>query len=130
MKFLKISLLIVVTVFTFVEVISQQEIFLKRIEFLLDARSDIEYENEQFITIKFNKGATYIFKVKNHIDDYAGEAVIELLDADNLIMTNSTTEKYYSAMAFQCQKTAFYDILIKFKDQKLGNSQIDILMRQ
>ena len=110
---------------------AQKEIFIKRIEFKLDVISDIEYENEQFITIKFNKGAKYVFRIQNHIEDYKGEAVMQLLDADQLIMTNLLSGgKYIPALGFQCNKTGFYDILITFRDNHLGNSVIDILMVQ
>lgn len=107
----------------------QKEIFIKRIEFKLDVLSDIDYENEYFMTLKLNKGATYVFKVKNHIENYAGEAVMELLEADQLIMTNLVGDKYFEGFAFQCQKTGFYDILVKFRDNRLGNSMIDIMMK-
>ncbi|MBN1598269.1 MAG: hypothetical protein JW894_08240 [Bacteroidales bacterium] len=109
---------------------AQKEIFIKQVEFKLDRISDIDYENEYFMTIKLNKGSKYIFRVTNHIDSYVGEAVIELLDADNLILTNVYTEKYYTNINFICNKTGFYDLLIKFRDNKLGNSVIDILMVQ
>ena len=50
---------------------SQKEIFLRQIEFKLENISDIDYENEYFMTIKFNKGATYNFQVTNHIENFA-----------------------------------------------------------
>jgi hypothetical protein len=106
----------------------QKEIFIKQLEFKLDRVSDIDYENEYFMTMKLNKGTTYKFKITNHRDNYAGQAVLELLDADNLILTNSIGEKYFETFSFVCNKTAFYDILIKYKDKKLGNSVIDITL--
>jgi hypothetical protein len=108
----------------------QKEIFLKQIEFKLDNISDQDYENEYFMTIKLNKGTSYKFKITNHRENYAGKAVFELLDADNLILTNAIGEKYYESLGFICNKTAFYDILIKFQDKKPGNSVVDISMVQ
>jgi hypothetical protein len=108
----------------------QKEIFLKQIEFKLDNISTQDYENEYFMTIKLNKGTSYKFKITNHRDNYAGKAVFELLDADNLILTNSVGEKYFESLGFVCNKTAFYDILIKFKDKKPGFSVVDISMVQ
>ena len=108
----------------------QKEIFIKQIDFRLDHISDIDYENEYFVTLKFNKGTKYIFKIANHIEDYVGEAVIELMDADLLILTNVTSEKYYENVSFICNKTGFYDLLVKFRDNLLGNSIIDVIMVQ
>lgn len=108
----------------------QSEIFIKQIEFKLDKISDIDYENEYFVTLKLNKGSNYIFRVRNHIDGYEGEAVIELMDAATLILTNVVNDKYFETIAFQCNKTGFYDLLVSFRDGKLGNSQVDILMKQ
>ena len=108
----------------------QKEIFLKQIEFKLDNISTDDYENEYFMTIKLNKGTSYKFKITNHRDNYAGKAVFELLDADNLILTNAVGDKYYDTFGFVCNKTAFYDILIKFQDRKPGNSVVDIVMLQ
>jgi hypothetical protein len=108
----------------------QKEIFLKQIEFKLDNISDQDYENEYFMTIKLNKGTSYKFKITNHRDNYAGKAVLELLDADNLVITNAVGEKYFESLGFICNKTAFYDILIKFQDKKPGFSMVDIFMMQ
>jgi len=129
----RIKILIIVTVFLFLSsghANAQREIFIKLIEFRLDQISEKDYENEYFMTIKFNKGSTYRIKVTNHLENYAGEAVFELLDADKLVMTNFVGEKYYEVFSFVCSKTAFYDILIRFKDNKLGNSVIDIKLLQ
>jgi hypothetical protein len=108
----------------------QKEIFVKQMEFKLDHVSDKDYENEYFMTIKFNKGTSYKFKILNHRDNYAGIAVFELMDAGNLILTNSIGEKYFETLGFVCNKTAFYDVLIKYKDNKPGNSVIDVTMLQ
>jgi hypothetical protein len=109
---------------------AQKEIFIKQIEFKLEKVSDVDYENEYFMTMKLNKGSNYKFKIINHRDNYAGVAVLELLDADNLILTNQLNEKYFEILNFVCNKTAFYDILIKYKDKKPGNSIIDIYIVQ
>lgn len=130
---MKIGRLILIIIFVTgisYKVSAQKEIFIKQVEFRLDAVSDIDYENEYFLTLKLNKGSKYIFRVVNHKDDYVGEAIVELMDADNLIMTNVFGDKYFTAVTFQCNKTGFYDILVKFKDNKLGYSVVDILMVQ
>jgi hypothetical protein len=108
----------------------QKEIFLKQIEFKLPTVSSKDYENEYFMTLKLNKGTAYKFKVSNHRENFAGVAVIQLLDADNLVMTNQVGDKYYETFNFICNKTAFYDILIKYKDKKPGYSVVDIMMLQ
>ena len=127
------KILIILAVFLFVcsgHIKAQKEIFVKLIDFRLDQLSEQDYENEYFMTIKFNKGSTYKIKVTNHLENYAGEAIFELLDADKLILTNLMGEKYYEVFSFVCNKTGFYDILIRFKDNKLGNSVIDIRLLQ
>jgi hypothetical protein len=108
----------------------QKEIFLKQIEFKLERVSDQAYENEYFMTMKLNKGTAYKFKITNHRDNFVGKAVFELLDADNLILTNTVGDKYFETFSFVCNKTAFYDILVKYKDNKPGFSVIDIMMLQ
>lgn len=109
---------------------AQKEIFLRQIEFKLERISDIDYENEYFMTMKFSKGESYLFRITNHIDNFAGKAVLELLEADKLVSTNLLNDKYYENLNFVCNKTGFYDILIKFKDNKVGNSAIDIKLLQ
>lgn len=109
---------------------AQKEIFLRQIEFKLDKISDIDYENEYFMTMKFNKGESYLFKITNHLDNYAGQAVMEILEADKLVTTNFLNDKYFDKLNFICNKTGFYDILIRFKDNRVGNSVIDIVMLQ
>jgi hypothetical protein len=108
----------------------QKEIFIKQLEFKLERVSAQDYENEYFLTLKLNKGTTYKFKITNNLDNYAGKAIIELLDADNLVLTNSMGEKYFETVGYVCNKTAFYDILIRYKDKKPGHSVVDILMLQ
>lgn len=127
----KILILVIFLALGYSRIVAQQkEVFVKQIEFKLDRVSPKDYENEYFLTLKLNKGTTYKFKITNHRENYAGEAVIELMDADMMILTNSINDKYYETVNFMCNKTAFYDILIKYKDKKPGNSVIDILMIQ
>jgi len=52
------------------------------------------------------------------------------MDADNLILTNLFQDKYFEKTSFVCNKTGFYDLLVRFRDNKLGNSVIDILLVQ
>ena len=56
------------------------------------------------MTIKLNKGSNYKFKITNHRDNYAGKAVMELMDADNLILTNQLNDKYFEAVGFILQQ--------------------------
>lgn len=130
MKYLRLILLLICILGTTVQSQAQKEIFIKQIDFRLDEISDIDYENEYFVTLKLNKGTKYVFKITNHIEDYVGEAVVELMDADNLILTNSSPGKYYEKAGFVCNKTGFYDLLVKFKDNKTGNSVVDVVMVQ
>lgn len=130
MKLLRLLLLAIIFISFTERLNAQKEIFIKQIEFKLDKISDIDYENEYFMTLKLNKGSKYIFRVVNHVDNYVGEAVIELMDADVLILTNVYEEKYFETVSFQCNKTGFYDVLISFRDGKIGNSVIDILLVQ
>jgi hypothetical protein len=117
--------------FTWMNASSQQkEIFVKQLEFKLDHVSDKDYENEYFMTIKLNKGTSYKFRITNHRDNYAGKAVFELLDAENLILTNTLNDKYFETFNFVCNKTGFYDILIRYMDKKPGYSVVDITMLQ
>jgi hypothetical protein len=132
MKLIRLFLIIIFvgSISSVIHAQTQKEIFLKQIEFKLEKISDIDYENEYFMTIKLNKGSQYVFRVTNHRDNAIGEAVLELMDADNLIMTNLYEDKYYQTVSFQCNKTGFYDVLVKFRDKKIGSSVIDILMLQ
>ena len=130
---IRFKILIILMVFLFLftkNTNAQKEIFIKLIEFRLDDISEQDYQNEYFMTIKFNKGSTYKIKVTNHLDAYAGEAVFQLLDADKLVLTNMVGDKYYEVFSFVCSKTGFYDILIRFKDNKSGNSVVEIKLLQ
>jgi len=130
MKIIHLILIIIFAFGTAYKASAQKEIFIKQIEFKLDAVSDIDYENEYFLTLKLNKGSKYVFKITNHKDEYVGEAIVELMDADNLIMTNIYGDKYFQTVSFMCNKTGFYDLLIKFRDNKLGYSVVDVLLLQ
>ena len=131
MKYLKASLiLIIVLTLTIGTTYAQKEIFIKQVEFELDHISDIDYENEYFLTLKLNKGSKYVFTITNNINDKPGDAILELLDADNLILTNSLGEKYFDKVSFQCNKTGFYDLLVRFKDNKTGYSMVDVTLIQ
>ncbi|MFO7656929.1 MAG: hypothetical protein R6W78_07665 [Bacteroidales bacterium] len=127
---LKRLIVLLIIVFNTGILFAQKEIFLRQMEFKLEKISDIDYENEYFMTMKFNKGESYLFKITNHLDNYAGKAVIEILDADKLVMTNSLGEKYFENINLVCNKTGFYDILVKFKDNKVGNCVIDVKLLQ
>ncbi len=129
-RFIKIFIVLGLSVICLGRVHAQREIFLRQIEFKLENISDIDYENEYFMTMKFNKGETYLFKIINHIDNYAGQAVLQILDADKLISTNILNDKYFENLSFVCNKTGFYDILVRFKDNKTGNTVIDIKLMQ
>lgn len=107
-----------------------KELFVDQIDFKLDRISDNTYENEYFMTLKLNKGTSYAFKVTNNQDNLPGQAVIELLDANELVLTNAMNEKYYEQVSFVCNKTGFYDILVRYMNEKPGHSIIDILMMQ
>lgn len=130
MKLIRLTIIAALLLVNAFNLSAQKEIFIKQVEFKLDEISDIDYENEYFMTLKLNKGSKYVFRIANHIDDYVGEAVIELMDADILILTNLYQDKYFDKTSFVCNKTGFYDLLVRFRDNKLGNSVIDILLVQ
>ncbi|HYX07226.1 MAG TPA: hypothetical protein VE912_10885 [Bacteroidales bacterium] len=109
---------------------AQKDIFFKQIEFKLEEISKNSYENEYFITLNLNKGTTYKFVVTNNNIKYPGKAIIQILDGNNLVGTNVTSSNYYEKFQFKCNKTGFYDLLIKFKEGELGDSVIDIYMVQ
>jgi len=108
----------------------KKEVFIEQIEFKLDRISDNAYENEYFMTLKLNKGTTYKFKITNNQENLPGKAVLELLESNELLLTNALNEKYFEDVNFICNKTGFYDILIRFQEEKTGYSIIDIFMLQ
>lgn len=131
MKYIRITAFIGMLFFMFSnDVNAQKEIFLKQIDFELARISDIDYENEFFLTLKLTKGTKYTFEIINGINNRPGEAILELLDADNLVMSNIFAEKYFETVNFQCNKTSFYDVLVRFKDNELGHCQINVTMVQ
>lgn len=130
MKYFRLILLLTCIMGATLKSQAQKEIFIKQVDFKLDHVSDIDYENEYFVTLKLNKGTKYVFRITNHLDNYIGEAVVELMDADVLILTNVLGEKYFENTSFVCNKTGFYDLLVKFRDNKQGNSVVDVLMVQ
>ena len=85
MKLIRQTIIVALLLGNVFHLSAQKEIFIKQLEFRLDEISDIDYENEYFMTLKLNKGSKYVFRIANHIDDYIGEAVVELMDADVLI---------------------------------------------
>jgi hypothetical protein len=103
---------------------SQKEIFIKEFQFELKKISANQYENEYFVTITLNKNSLYKFTVLNHIGDFPGKAVVQILDGNQLVAANSMGDKYFEKFMFKCTKTGFYDILIHFDDNKTGSSLI------
>ncbi len=110
--------------------VAQKDIFIKQFQFELKKLSNNQYENEYFLTITLNKNSLYKFTVLNHIGDFPGNAVIEILDNDKAVAANFVNDKYYEKFMFKCTKTGFYDILIHFEDNKLGSSLIKLYLVQ
>ena len=108
----------------------KKEIFLRKIDFSLSKISPVEAENKFYLTLQFNKDVQYKFYVKNHLKGEAGEAVVEIYDQDRLLGTNFLKEKYFNTFLFDCTKTGMYDVVIRFRDNKVGNSVISIYMVQ
>ncbi|MEA2105375.1 MAG: hypothetical protein U9P82_01425 [Bacteroidota bacterium] len=109
---------------------AQKEIFIKEFQFELKKISDNQYENEYFLTITLNKNSLYKFTVLNHIGDFPGIAVVQILENDKMVATNKMGDKYYEKFMFKCTKTGFYDILIHFEDNKKGSSLIKLFLVQ
>jgi len=109
---------------------SQKDIFIKEFQFELKKISTNQYENEYFLTITLNKNSLYKFTVLNHIGDFPGNAIIEILENDKVVATNFVGEKYYEKFLFKCTKTGFYDVLIHYEDKKLGSSLIKLFLVQ
>jgi hypothetical protein len=125
-----IFIFLVLSILSIGKLFAQKEIFIKQIEFELEVVSDIDYENEYFLTLKLNKGSKYIFTITDHVNDKPGEAILEILDADNLILTNIYGDKSFDKVTFECNKTGFYDLLIRFKDNESGYSMINVTLLQ
>jgi hypothetical protein len=94
----------------------KQEIFVDRIKFKLERVSENPLENEYFMTIKMNKGTSYKFRVTNNQENMPGKAVFEVLDQNASVITNVLNDKYFENINFVCNKTGFYDILIKYQE--------------
>lgn len=109
---------------------AQKDIFIKEFQFQLKKISDNQYENEYFLTITLNKNSLYKFTVLNHIGDFPGKAVVEILENDKVVATNVLNGSYYEKFMFKCTKTGFYDILIHFEDNKKGSSLIKLFLVQ
>ncbi|MCB2197218.1 MAG: hypothetical protein KQH79_15265 [Bacteroidetes bacterium] len=112
------------------ESLAQKDIFIKEFQFELKKLSANQYENEYFLTITLNKNSLYKFTVLNHIGDFPGVAVVEILENDKVVATNYINGKYYEKFMFKCTKTGFYDILIHYQDNKLGSSLIKLFLVQ
>ena len=106
----------------------KKEIFLRKIDFVFSRVSSVEAENKFYLTLQFNKNVQYKFYIKNHLKGMQGEAVVEIYDQDRLLGTNYLKEKYFETFLFSCTKTGMYDVVIRFKDNKTGNSVISIYM--
>jgi hypothetical protein len=109
---------------------AQKDIFIKEFQFELKRIKANQYENEYFLTITLNKNSLYKFVVLNHIGDFPGVAIVEILDHDKVVATNYINGKYYEKFMFKCTKTGFYDILIHFNDNKIGSSLIKLFLVQ
>ena len=109
-------------------IIAQNQVFLRKIEFELTKISKNAEDNEFFLTLEFNKGTKYKFNIMNQVNGKGGDAVIELHDGEKLVGTNTAGDKYFGSFMFQCNKTGFYDVIIKFKNQVFGSSVIDLSM--
>jgi hypothetical protein len=125
---LLICLLALIFFFPFKTLQAQNEIFLRKIEFELTKISKNAEDNEFFLTLQFNKGTNYKFNILNQVNGKGGDAIVELHDGEKLVGTNSAGDKYYGSFLFQCNKTGFYDVVIKFKTQLFGSSIIDLSM--
>ena len=128
------KLLILIFTFSLLSVVNssfaQKDIFIKEFQFQLKKISDNQYENEYFLTITLNKNSLYKFTVLNHIGDFPGKAVVQILENDKVVATNVLNGGYYEKFMFKCTKTGFYDILIHFEDNKKGSSLIKLFLVQ
>lgn len=84
-------------------------------------QGDIKPPPSAKFSVVLNKGTTYKLNVCN-AEGFEGEAIIKLLDNNNLLGTNysSSTEKFYKGIQFPCTKTGVYTINVSFKDGKEG----------
>lgn len=122
--------IIVLLQFVYTHSFAQKDIFIKEFQFELKKKSANQYENEYFLTITLNKNSLYKFTVLNHIGDFPGVAIVQILENDRVVATNYVNGKYYEKFMFKCTKTGFYDILINFEDNHLGSSLIKLFLVQ
>jgi hypothetical protein len=122
--------IIVLLQFVYTYSFAQKDIFIKEFQFELKKKSANQYENEYFLTITLNKNSLYKFTVLNHIGDFPGVAVVQILENDRVVASNYVNGKYYEKFMFKCTKTGFYDILINFEDNQLGSSLIKLFLVQ
>lgn len=115
-----------------VDLQAQNEVFLRKIDFDLPKVSPNPLENEFSLTLQLNKGTKYKFVVTNHVNGTIGDAIVEINDSETSKMqvTNVFQDKYFEQFMFICNKTTFYDILMKFKDNKAGTSEVNVFMIQ
>jgi hypothetical protein len=116
-----------------IKVNAQKEVFLRKIDFELVKLNPSPADNEFFLTLQFNKGTKYKFAVTNHLNGAIGEAIVEIYDNDagpKVVGTNVFQTKYFDQFMFLCTKTTFYDVVVKFKDNKLGASEINMFLVQ
>ena len=114
----------------FTNTYAQKDIFIKEFHFELKRKSKNQYENEYFVSVTLNKNSLYKFTMLNHIGDFPGDVVVEILENDKVIATNIVNDKYYEQFAFKCTKTGFYDVLMHYKDDKLGSSLVKLFLVQ
>lgn len=122
--------IVVLLQFVYTYSFAQKDIFIKEFQFELKKKSANQYENEYFLTITLNKNSLYKFTVLNHIGDFPGVAIVQILENDRVVASNYVNGKYYEKFMFKCTKTGFYDILINFEDNKLGSSLIKLFLVQ
>ncbi len=129
-KIIYLVIAVVLLQLSYTKAVAQKDIFIKEFQFELKKLSANQYENEYFLTITLNKNSLYKFTVLNHIGDFPGAAVVEILENDKVVATNYVNGKYYEKFMFKCTKTGFYDILIHFEDNQLGSSLIKLFLVQ
>jgi hypothetical protein len=107
-------------------IIAQNETFLRKFEFELSKIGKNAEDNQFYLTLEFYKGNKYKFNIENYVNGKGGAAIVEIHDGEKLVGTNASGEKYFSSFLFQCSKTSFYQVIIKFKNQSAGSSVIDM----